>query len=263
VPLTKLALVWLGPAWLTAFRFAVAAPLLAWIGRRGLRGAWSIGVVLSGGLGYGGMVLLQNAGVERTSVGHAALLVGAVPALVAVFAALAGQGGSGLRAWAGFAVALAGVGLVAGSGGGASFAGDALVLMSALSQAAFVVLQTRLLVDRDPVGVTAVQMAAAALVAAPLAAGEGLPAAPAAGSGAALAALVVVGTVLPFALFAFGQARVAPAVAGAFVNLEPLVGAGVAVFAFGDPFGIAQTAGTLAILVGIGLSSGRAGASTA
>ena len=119
----------------------------------------------------------------------------------------------------------------------------------------FVVVQSRLLVDRDPVVVTAVQMAAAALVAAPLSLFEGLPAPPTAGAAAAMVALVVAGTVLPFALFAFGQARVRPHVAGAFVNLEPLVGSAVAVLAFGNPFGLPQTAGTVAILAGIGLSS--------
>jgi O-acetylserine/cysteine efflux transporter len=255
VPLTKLALGWLGPASVTAVRFALAAPVLAWIGRGRLRSAVSPGVVASGAIGYGGMVLLQNAGIERTSVGHAALLVGAVPALVGVVAALSGHGGSGPRAWLGFGLATLGVVLVAGSGGGASFAGDALVLLSAVSQAAFVVAQARVLRGRDPIAVTAVQMAAAAVVAAPLALREGLPAAPAPSTGTAMAALVVAGTVLPVALFAFGQARVAPQVAGAFVNLEPLVGAGVAVFAFGNPFGLAQTAGTGAILVGLALSS--------
>jgi drug/metabolite transporter (DMT)-like permease len=203
------------------------------------------------------MVLLQNAGVERTSVGHAALLVGGVPALVAVVAALAGHGVTGPRAWLGFGLALGGVLLVAGSGGGASLLGDALVLLSALAQAAFVVAQSRLLHGRDPVSVTAVQMAAAAVVAAPLAVLEPLPGAPTAGATAAMAALVVAGTVLPFALFAFGQARVEPVVAGAFVNLEPLVGAGVAVLAFGNPFGLAQATGTFAILGGIAVGSLR------
>jgi O-acetylserine/cysteine efflux transporter len=254
VPLTKVALFWLGPASVTAARFALAAPVLAFVGRRGLRAACSPAILVSGALGYGGMVLLQNAGLQRTSVGHAALLVGAVPALVAVFAALAGRGATDVRAWIGFLAALAGVGLVAGSGGHASFAGDALVLLSAASQAAFVVAQSRLLEERDAVAVTAVQMAAAAAVAGPFAALEGLPSAPQAGVAVAVAALVLVGTVLPFALFAFGQARVRPEVAGAFVNLEPLVGAAVAVLAFGNPFGVAQTAGTLAILAGIGLS---------
>jgi drug/metabolite transporter (DMT)-like permease len=260
VPLSKVALGWLDPAWLTVARFALAAPVLALAGRRGLRAALAAPVVAWGGMGYGAMVLLQNAGVERTSVGHAALLFGAVPALVAVVATLSGRGRSGPLAWLGFGVALGGVGLVAGSGGGSSPAGDGLMLLSALCQAAFVVAQAQLLDDRDPIAVTAVQMAAAALVALPFALAGGSPpalGAASAGEAGAVAALVVAGTLLPFAFFAFGQARVRPEVAGAFANLEPLVGAGVAVLAFGDAFGPLQALGAGAILAGIALSSGR------
>src|SRR6059058_1059236 len=70
--------------------------------------------------GFGGVLLLQNLGMERTSVSHAALIVGAVPALVAVATAAAGRAASGPVAWAGFATALAGVVVVAGAGGDAS-----------------------------------------------------------------------------------------------------------------------------------------------
>jgi drug/metabolite transporter (DMT)-like permease len=48
VPLTKLALGWLGPAWVTVVRFSVAAPLLGFASRRGLRGALDLRVVLAG-----------------------------------------------------------------------------------------------------------------------------------------------------------------------------------------------------------------------
>jgi O-acetylserine/cysteine efflux transporter len=255
VPLSKVALGWLDPAWLTVARFGLAAPVLAWVGRRRLRASWSAPVMAWGGLGYGAMVLLQNAGVERTSAGHAALLFGAVPALVAVVAALAGRGTSGPVAWLGFGVALGGVGLVAGSGGGVSALGDGLMLASALCQATFVVAQGQLLDGRDPIAVTAVQMLAAALVALPVAAAGGAPPAPAFGAPTAAAiALIVAGTLLPFAFFAFGQARVGPEVAGAFANLEPLVGAAVAVLVFGDAFGPLQVLGGVAILAGIALS---------
>jgi O-acetylserine/cysteine efflux transporter len=258
VPLSKIALGRLDPAWLAVARFGLAAPALAWVARRRLRAAFSLRVAAWGGLGYGAMVLLQNAGLERTSAGHAALLCGAVPALVALVATLGGQGTSGPLAWLGFAVALGGVGLVAGSGGGGSPAGDGLMLLSCVSQAGFVVAQARLLDGRDPIAVTAIQLAAAACVALVVALPGGTP--PAVGSGgamAAVAALVVAGTLLPFAFFAFGQTRVRPEVAGAFVNIEPLVGAGVAVLAFGDAFGPLQAVGGLAILGGIALSSVR------
>ncbi|HET8978811.1 MAG TPA: DMT family transporter [Solirubrobacteraceae bacterium] len=259
VPLSKLALEWLGPAWLTVGRFAVAAPLLALVARRRLRGALTPAVGAWGALGYGAVILVQNAGIQRTSVSHAALIVGVVPVLVAGIAAAAGRGGPGPVAWLGFGLALLGVGLVASGGGGsASTGGDALVLLSVTLTAAAISMQPRLLAGRDPVAVTAVQLGAGALLALPVAlVSEGVPAAPPAGGWAFPAALLLssAGTLLPFALFAYGQARVAPDLAGAFLNLEPLVGAIAGAAAFGDTLGPAQLAGGLVLMTGIALSA--------
>ena len=272
VPLTKLALEWLSPGWLTAVRFGVAAAvLLAAARRRGaptaqgtgrgtaLRAAFRPAVLAAGALGYGGSVMVQNIGISRTSVTHAALLIGAVPVLVAIIAAVWYRAVARPVAWFGFAVSLGGVGLVTagGGGGGATMAGDGLVLVSLLLSATVTVAQGRLLAGRDPIAVTAVQFLGAALGSLPVAlVSEGVPAAPA-GVGVVLAvvALALAGTLLPFTLFAFGQTRVPAEVAGAFLNLEPLVGAIAGVVAFGDPVGLAQVAGGLAILAGIALSS--------
>src|SRR5687768_11561652 len=94
VPLSKLGLEWLGAGWLAFARFAIAAPLLAWFARRHLRAALTPRIAAAGALGYGLVILLQNAGIERTSVSHAALIVGAVPVLVALIAAASGRGRS-------------------------------------------------------------------------------------------------------------------------------------------------------------------------
>ena len=60
---------------------------------------------------------------------------------------------------------------------------------------------------------------------------------------------------MPFTLFAYGQSRVPAEVAGAFLNIEPLVGAMAGIVFFGDPAGPMQLAGGLAVVAGIGLSS--------
>jgi O-acetylserine/cysteine efflux transporter len=258
VPLSKLALEWLPPGWLTLVRFTVAAAILLVAARSGVRAAFRPAVLVSGAIGYGGTVLLQNAGITQTSVSHAALLIGTTPVLVAVIAAVWRRSIAKPVAWAGFAVSLAGVGLIAGGGGGgASLGGDGLVLASLVLSAAFTVAQVRLLDGQDPVAVTAVQFLGAAVAVAPAAAlSGGLPAAPGS-TGALLAtmALATVGTVLPFTLFAYGQSRMPAEVAGAFLNIEPLVGAVLGVVAFGDPAGPVQLLGGAAILGGIALSS--------
>src|SRR6266700_3894222 len=268
VPLSKLALEWLSPGWLTAARFGLAAAVLLaaallttgrTTGQARLRAAFTPAVLVSGALGYGGSVMVQNAGILRTSVTHAALLIGAVPVLVAVIAAVWYRTVARPVAWFGFAVSLGGVGLitVGGGGGGATLAGDGLVLASLLLSATVTVAQSRLLAGRDPVAVTAVQFLGAALGALPVAlCTSGTPAAPGGpGPVLALAALAAAGTLLPFTLFAFGQSRVSAEVAGAFLNLEPLVGAMAGAVAFGDPVGLVQVAGGVTILAGIGLSS--------
>ena len=258
VPLSRLALDWLPPAWLAFVRFALAAVVLLPIARARMRPALRPSVLASGAIGYGGSVMLQNAGIARTSVSDAALLIGAVPVLVAVLAALWHRTVARPLAWAGFAISLAGVGLITGShSGGATPGGDALVLASLVLSAAFTAAQVRLLPGRDPVAVTAVQFLGAALAALPVAAAAGgLPSVhAAAGPVLAVTGLVIGGTLAPFTLFAFGQSRVPAQVAGAFVNLEPLVGAVAGVALFGEPAGLAQLIGGAAILAGLGMSS--------
>src|ERR1700689_1613506 len=84
VPLSKLALAWLPPGWLTVARFGLAAAILLVMTRRtatrtrsgarapgAVRPAGTLMVLISGAVGYGGSVILQNAGVELTSVTHA------------------------------------------------------------------------------------------------------------------------------------------------------------------------------------------------
>jgi O-acetylserine/cysteine efflux transporter len=284
VPLSKLALEWLSPGWLTVVRFGLAAAVLLAVARarrvrgdgspreRGvpggsgfrppgsaLRAAFTPGVLIAGAFGYGGSVMVQNAGIGRTSVTHAALLIGAVPVLVAIIAAVWYRAVARPVAWFGFAVSLGGVGLITtgSGGGGATMAGDGLVLASLLLSAMVTVAQGRLLAGRDPVAVTAVQFLGATLGSLPIAAvSEGVPAAPA-GAGVVLAvvALALAGTLVPFTLFAFGQSRVSAEVAGAFLNLEPLVGAIAGAVVFGDPVGLVQAGGGAAILAGIALSS--------
>src|SRR5215207_6235450 len=258
VPMSKLGLEWLGASWLTVARFGLAAPLLAVVGRHGLRAALTPGVAAAGALGFGLVILLQNAGIARTSVSHAALLVGAVPVLVALIAAGLGQGVARPSTWGGYAVALAGIALVAGAGGaGSSLGGDLLVLASVALSAVFIVVQPRLLAGRDPAAVTAVQFLAGAGVALTFAAVvEGAPpAVGAAGPLLALGALAIAGTLLPFWLFAYGQSRVPAELAGAFLNLEPLVGAAAGWLAFGEAAAVGQLAGAAAVLAGIALST--------
>jgi O-acetylserine/cysteine efflux transporter len=254
VPLSKVSLGWLDPGWLTFGRFVIAGLVLAIIARRHLRAALSRSVAVGGALGFGACVALQSAGIARTSVSHASVLMGVAPVLVALTSLAAGQGRASRREWMSYALSLVGIALIAGGGGGgASLEGDGLVLMSVLLSAGLIAAQPRLLVGRDPAALTAVQFFAAAGFALPLALAGGLPAAPvSAGPVIAFTALALAGTVLPFWLFASGQAHVRPQLAGAFVNLEPVVGAAIGWVLVANPVGPASILGTVAVLAAIG-----------
>lgn len=260
VPLTKLVVGDVGPAWLSFVRFAAAGLVLAPLARRSLRAAASPPVLAWGAVGYAAMAVLQNAGIARTSVTHAALLIGATPVLIALLASRSSRAVVPPLAWTGFVLALAGVGLVAaGNGGASSASGDGLVLLSVVCMAVFTVAQPALLAGRDPVAVTAVQLLAAALLCLPVAAAfDGTPPLDlAAGTLSNVVALVVAGTLLPYTLFAYAQARVSAPFASAFLNVEPLVGAIVGVVVFADPYGGLQLFGGTATLAGIALSTVR------
>src|SRR3954447_14186592 len=261
VPLSKVVLTWLDPAWTTVGRFGLAAPLLAVLARKSLRESATPAIAAWGAAGFGVVIVLQNVAVQRTSVTHAALILGSVPVLVALTAAASGRGSAGRRAWTGFALASGGMALVAGSGGAASVTGDLLMFASAALSALTIEAQSRLLPGRDPAGVTAVQMGAAALSVLPLALVSGrLPThAPSATQAVAALGLVTVGSMLPFALYAYGQKHVTPEVAGSFVNLEPLVGAGLGALVFHDPFGALAAVGTLVVIAGMALGAGLPG----
>jgi drug/metabolite transporter (DMT)-like permease len=258
VPLSKVALSWLAPGWLAVARFGLAAAILLIIAYRTgkLRKALTAPILASGAIGYGCSIVIQNAGLARTSVTHASLIIGAAPILVAIIAAAWRGAVARPVAWAGFALSLAGVGLIAGGQGhGATPSGDLLVLIATVIAASVTVVQGRLLEGRDPIALTAVQFLGAALGALPFAATEHLPAVhPGAGTIGATVALAACGTLVPFSLFALGQKKISAEVAGAFLNLEPLVGAAVGIVAFGDPWGPRQVGGGLAIVVGIALS---------
>ncbi|GLY28639.1 DMT family transporter [Kineosporia sp. NBRC 101731] len=268
VPLSKAAFTGFGPAWLTVFRFALAGLLIVVIARPRLRQVRPM-LWLYGAFGYGACVLLQNLGLDRTSVTHAALLLGSVPILVAVLAVVFNGAKLGAVAWGGFALSLTGIVVVAGAGGGgASLGGDAIVLGSVAIGAVFTILQARLLSGQDVLAVTTAQFFASAVAVLPFALfTEDLPVPGqnGLGGGALLAAvaLAVVGTVMPFTLFAYGQTGVAPEIAGVFLNLETLVATVIAITILGDPAGPGQIGGGVALLAGIYIGTIHQSRSTA
>jgi drug/metabolite transporter (DMT)-like permease len=106
-------------------------------GRR--RGRFALAVSALGGFVV--FPVLFSLGLGRTSAGHGALLLGILPVLTGLIAALVEKRVPGARWWLGCAVAVAGTALLVGArfdlaAGGSSWIGDVLVLAGAVAAAA-------------------------------------------------------------------------------------------------------------------------------
>ena len=208
--------------------------------------------VVAAGVLYGVAFLVQFEGLARVSVTLAALLVGAMPALIAIAARLLGEKVS-RASWAGVAAATLGAALIAGKPDGAgSPLGVALSLIALLIFLAWLLVLRRAPAAPSPMAIPAVTVVIAALTILPIAlymhGAPRLDLSPAAWAG--IVGQGVLSTLLATAAWQFGSARVGAASAGVFINIEPLMGAAIGVALFGDHLTYALAAGGLLIVVG-------------
>lgn len=253
-PTGKLILQETDAAHMVLLRFLVAAVAAApfALRRPEVRALFRSPVVLLAGALYGVAFMVQFEGLAHVSVTVAALLVGAMPALIAVSARVLGEKVSRLS-WVGVAAATLGAALIAGKPDGASSP-----LGVALSIAALFLFLTWLLVLRrappapNPMAIPAVSIIVAALVVLPIAlVMHGPPKlALSAPAWSAIIAQGVLATLLATAAWQYGAAQVGAASAGVFINIEPLMGAACGVLLFGDHLTAALFAGGLLIIGG-------------
>ncbi len=253
-PLGKLALREIDAAHMVLLRFAVAALAAAPFAFRDAetRALFRSPPVLAAGALYGVAFMVQFEGLAHVSVTLAALLVGAMPALIAVSARILGERVS-RASWAGVAAATLGAALIAGKpDAGSSPFGVALSLIALLIFLAWLLVLRRAPKTANPMAIPAVTVVIAALTILPIAlVMHGPPRLDL--SGAAWAGIVgqgVLSTLVATAAWQFGSARVGAASAGVFINIEPLMGAGIGVALFGDQLTLALAGGGLLIAAG-------------
>jgi Predicted permease, DMT superfamily len=253
-PLGKLVLQEAEAAHMVLLRFIVAAAVAAPFAfrRPEVRALFRSPSVVAAGVLYGVAFLVQFEGLARVSVTLAALLVGAMPALIAISARLLGEKVS-LLSWAGVAAATGGAALIAGKPEGAgSPLGVALSLIALLVFLAWLLVLRRAPKSPTPLGLTAVTVVIAALTVLPIAllmhGAPKLDLSPAAWGG--ILGLGVFSTLLATAAWQFGSSRVGAASAGVFINIEPLMGAAVGVLLFGDHLSLALGLGGALIIIG-------------
>lgn len=253
-PLGKFAMREMNSAHMVLLRFAVAAvaSLPFVLGSADSRALFRSPLVWLTGVLYGVAFLVQFEGLSHVSVTLAALLVGLMPALIAVCAWAMGEGVS-RASWMGVAAATLGAALIAGRPGGAgSVLGVALSIGSLLIFLAWLVVLKKAPSAKAPMAMPAATVIVAALAILPIALiMHGPPKLDvSAGAWAGIIGQGVLSTLFATAAWQWGASRTSSASAGVFINLEPLFGATVGVLAFGDAITLALGIGGMLILAG-------------
>ena len=227
----RIAVEGLPPMFMGSVRFVIAGGILmTWLVLRGAARPtarqWLSALVVGGLLFAGGNGLVAVA--ERSiGSGIAAVAVATMPLWLAVFATVTGERPS-RREWIGLGVGLAGV-VVLSSGGElrADIGATALLLLSPVSWAAGSLLARRLPLPAGMMAAASEMLAGGALlVVLSVVAGERWPSSPPAESLAAVAYLIVFGSLIAFSAFSWLLRNTRPSVATSYAYVNP----GLAVF---------------------------------
>jgi drug/metabolite transporter (DMT)-like permease len=196
-------------------------------------------------LGVPVQFLMQFAGLARTTVSHASLMVGALPVLLAAGSALFAHERVTTARWAALFASMIGAGLIAfgaSSGEGqASLTGDLLVAASLITAVAWILISQRMMKSGrySPVAVSAYVITIGTLMLVVwVLVTEGLP--PIHLSlltWACVLASGILATTVTTYLWNWGLSRVPASQAGVFLNLEPVVGALLGVLVLHDVLG--------------------------
>jgi drug/metabolite transporter (DMT)-like permease len=205
--------------------------------------------------------LLLSEAETRLSSSLSGLLIASVPVLVAVLGRLTGgQDRLTPARWAGLAVGIGGVALLVADGGAA---GDAVSVAEVLGVAVCYsigpLVAARKLSDLPSLGLTAVCLAAAAVVYAPLAALTWPHRAPSASVLGSLAGLAVVCTALAFLAFFALIGEAGPARASVITYVNPAVAVALGVVVLGEHLTAVMAVAFALILGGSVLATRTAG----
>lgn len=255
----KIALQELSVPHMIFWRLSLAAcgflPILVRHGLPIRRGDWPL-VLASAVLGVPLLFLVQFEGLARTTVSHAALMVGTAPILIGLAASRFAHERLTRTHWALLVVSTLGALLIVfgapptRNGQRPTVAGDLLVVLSLVAAVAWVLTSKRLMTRYPPAVVTAVVMVAGTLLldAWVLATAGPPPLRLSPRVWLALAAQGLLATTVAALLWNWAVARVPAAEAGVFVNLEPALGAVLGVVVLGETLGWSGLAGGALIL---------------
>ena len=226
------------------FAIVVLLPLLV-THRPGLnRREWGL-LVAAAFFGVPVQFLIQFYALSITTVSHAALMVGTMPVILAVGAAAFAHERMDRMGWMALAGSTCGAGLIAlGAGshakGGATLAGDLLVVVSLLIALSWILINKELMERHSHVVVTAYGLLiGTAMLVVWVPVRYGMP--PMAGVSVkawlALAGSGVLCTATTTLLWNWGMTQVPASQAGVLLNMEPLMGSLLGVLVLGERLG--------------------------
>ncbi|KVG29490.1 DMT family transporter [Burkholderia ubonensis] len=275
---SRLAASGLPPFTATALRFLIATPLLFAL-MRAQRLRWprlsrrDAGLLVvqaaAGGVGY---TVLLICGTRLSSPLDAGVMLGTLPAMSTLIAAVLLRERQTPRDWAAAALATAGVLLVTFTPGHAApsmraLAGDALVLAAVACEAVFILLNRRLAVPLAPLTLSTAMSGLGFALALVPAAFE-WHAATAGWTSGAIAAVVsvvyyaLVPTVLGYLCWYAGSARTSGTEAALFTAFAPVSAVLFAVTLFGETLNAARLAGIALVVAGVLVGAMRRRAAT-
>ena len=263
----KIALAEMSFAHMVLYRFLFAMlpllPLLV-MHRPGLNlREWGV-LALAAFLGVPVQFLIQFYGLSLTTVSHAALMVGTMPVILAVGATLFAHERLDATGWFALVGSTTGAALIAlgrhATGvGQPSLTGDLLVVLSLAIALGWILLNKRLMDRHSPIVVTAYGILLGTLmllVWVPLRYGAPPVAHVSTKAWLALAASGVLCTATTTLLWNWGMTQVPASQAGVLLNMEPLMGSLLGVFALGEHLGpTAWTGGCLILVAAITLTT--------
>ncbi len=218
-------------------------------------------------VGIGGFNLALFHGIRHTSPMNAALIMAICPILITFLGSVLTREPVHTRQISGLIAALVGVMVVISQGDPAQLLrlslqkGDMLILLAAACWALYATLPKRFIHDLPPTQMTAITVSMGGIVLSAYAQatkGDMLTAVPA-GVAAALAVMGLFGSGVAYVWWNDAVRTVGAGIAAVFMNLVPIFTALIGV-CLGQTITLPQLAGTALVLLGVWLSTSRAGA---
>ena len=211
-------------------------------------------------VGHCGYQFFFVGGVDATTVGNAALIIGATPVVVAIASALLGRERIGPHHWLGAFISLTGIYFVVGHGaefGGRTVKGDLWIMVSVGCWAAYTIGASRLIARHSPLYVTGMTMAIGGIPYVAITLSQFV----AEDWGdvslftwVSLVASALLALNVAYLIWYTGVQKIGPARTSMYSNLVPLFAMSVAALWLGEPITDVKVLGAVLVLSGVVLT---------